>query len=97
MKHPFTGEELIRAPRVCPIRGIDIAFGDGVVWKGKPWIVNSMHRLEADGATRLIDLVRYGSDPAQPSVASAPVHELMVFEDSKPWTSPEPAYRDSYE
>lgn len=85
MKHPFTGQEIIRLPRTCPVPGLDLAFGDGVVWQGKPWVVNSLHRFAADGVTRLADLVRWGHDPDQTATASAPAHELRVFQDAEPY------------
>lgn len=93
MKHPFTGQELIRVPRTCPVPGLDVAFGDGVVWQGKPWIVNSLHCFAADGVTRLADLVRWGNDASQPTSIQAPAHELRVFQDAEPWGAEEVLFR----
>jgi hypothetical protein len=87
MNHPYTGEELARSTRACPLPEIDVAFGDSVVWEGKPWVVNSMHYYAADGKTRMASLVRYGNDFAQASTAYAPIHELRVFSDAQPYTS----------
>lgn len=87
MKHPYTGEDVIRAPRICPIPDIDITFGDSVVWRGKPWVVSSMHYYAANGKTRVASLVCFGDDPTQVGTAHAPINELRVFADAQPYTS----------
>lgn len=76
---------MIRLPRKCPIPGYDLSFGDAVVWQGKPWVINSMHYVAADGNTRLASLVRYGDNPEQATEAYAPLDELRVFDDAKPY------------
>ena len=86
MKHFFTGQEMVRAPRVCPVPGYDLAFGDGVLWKSRPWIISSMHYVEPDGRPAA-SLVRYGNAPDQDREAIAPLNELRVFSDAEPWTA----------
>ena len=85
MKHPFIGQEMIRAPRECPVPGYDLAFGDCVLWKARPWTISSMHYMLNDGR-RAASLARYGNAPEQDAEAIAPLDELRVLDDAKPWT-----------
>jgi hypothetical protein len=87
MKHPHTGEEMVRALRVCPVPGFDLSFGDCVVWNGQAWVINSMHYREAITMRPVASLVRYGDYASQPAVAYAPLEELKVFRDAELWTT----------
>lgn len=78
---------MVRAPRTCPVPGFDLSFGDCVLWKARPWVINSMHYRMDDGRPAA-SLVRYGNAPAQDAEAIAPLDELRVFDDAQPWQLP---------
>jgi hypothetical protein len=86
MKHPYTGEDLVRVPRTCPLPNYDLTFGDCVVWQGLPWMINTMNYRLADGRPAA-ELLRYGKNPEQAADVIAPLDELRVFDDAKPYRS----------
>lgn len=60
------------------------------LWRGKPWVINSMHYMGEDGKTPTASLIPYIQGSDQLDEDFAPFSELKVFKDTEPYLPDQP-------